>query len=248
MNRLVVLFSVLLLMAMVPLAQGALQLSYDVNGGGATTCLATAANTGTCADIIGAEGIGGLNITGFGGASNSPGGPLGAFEFSGVGAVVNTSGATHTIEFWVASTDFVTPNTPPSIVFTSNLSGTAAVGGPNSFSLESCVDTANGTAPPSDTFCSPTSPTGSYLLANPTLIVSGPAGNNSNTVSAGIADLGPALFSLGMHYTLIIPSGAGVNFTGSNVLTQVPEPMSVSLLAGVLIATGLGLRKRFVKQ
>ena len=85
MNKLATFLGAGLLVLMAPLAQGAIQLSFDVVGDvpGPTSCAVGATATfAICPNVV----VDGVAITGFTGFSNSPGGPINAEEF---GSTVN---------------------------------------------------------------------------------------------------------------------------------------------------------------
>ena len=229
-----------LLAAVAPVAQGAIQLVFNAGLGNINCTQAGATNNAATCGVVSSNGV---DVTFFGATSNSPGTAANANVLDSTTTVTNNSGAFRTVEFWATAPDFSQPATgggTPAILFTSNASGTGIIG-TSSMTVQSCVDVGNALAPP---FCSTA---GSFLITNAGLSLIGPGGNASNSSSMVISPLNP-LYSLGQHITIGLAAGNTVNFSNSLILTPVPEPTSVALFGGVLLMTGIALRKKFARS
>lgn len=222
-----------LLTIIAPVAQGALQISYSVNGGAAVTCAFAALSSGPA--VCPAFGSGPVSVSIASATSNSPGTATFAQEASATLLITSTDAAT--LRIWVASQDFTAPITPPEILFTSNLS-TTSTSGSGTANLTSCVDTGNGLVPPLDTFCSP-----GISLTNAAQAFAAPTATSGSTTTI-IGSLGSP-YSLSQQITIALNAGTNVNVITSIVLASVPEPASIALFGGVLLFTGVALRRRF---
>jgi len=223
--------AVVLLAASAPLAHASLQIQYQVDGGAVVTC-ATGADSGpgSCSAVVGD-----LDITLIQGTSNAPGGPVNAKELGDTLEILTTN--SHTLNIWITAQNFTFPVTPPDISFGSNLS-TTSVTGIGTAGLTSCVDTSNSLPQP---FC-PVGPS----LTNTTLGYSGVSANSDSKTST-ITSLS-APFSLSEQISLSLGVNSDLNVITSTVLTQVPEPMSIVLLGGALLACGAFLRRKKCDQ
>ena len=245
MNKFGMFLIAIALAVMAPVAQGALQLSFDVIGDvpGPAVCASDAG--GLFANCPAGTGGNGVTINGFTGDANPPGGINGSFEFGSTVRVTNSTTEQRTVIFWIAAQGFTSPTTPPSLTFTSNSAGTGVLGS-TSLSLVSCVDIDNELTPPNGTFCSGNP--GNIGLANPPISMVGAGGQDSDTVSTTVNNLTVTPFALTQQITLILQANSAVNFNTSAILTQVPEPTSIALLGGVLLLTGVGLRRKFAQR
>jgi hypothetical protein len=241
MNRFAFLVA-LLLVAIAPVAQGAIQLSFDA-GAGVVNCTEAGA-TDTFATCGAPDSSNGVTVSGFTGFGNSPGDAVSANQFGSTVNINNTSGALRTITLWIGAPNYTLPATGggiPAIQFQSNSGGTGILG-ESTMDLTSCVDIGNSIPPPPGSFCSTA---GSFSLTNNQLTLTG--GSDSDTVFDEISPLG-GTYSLSQRITLALGVGAQANFSTSIVLTPVPEPTSVALFGSILVATGLALRKRFARN
>ena len=150
------------------------------------------------------------------------------------------------VTLWLAAQNFSFPTVPPgTITFDSEVALTSTTG-TGSVGLESCVDTSNGLAPPTTTFCS----AGTSLINVPQSY-SG-ASSEQNTVSSTITSLGKP-FSLSQEITLTLGRNSNLNVDTSSILTPsqipppIPEPASIALLGGAILlitAKGHGVRRK----
>ncbi len=240
MKKLAGFFGVLALMAVTPLAHANYQISYQIGAGAATVCANSVNNQ--LASCPGASGVN-ASVSSIQGTSNSPGGlPFGnANQFGDTVTVTATQNVT--ILLWFAAQDFTFPTAPPNIFYASSLDVTSTTGS-GTVALESCVDTSNGLAPPTSTFCS--APGAS--LTNNIASYLGASSSPSNTVSTTITSLA-GNYSLSQMLTLTLKAGSQINIQSSQVLTPVPEPASILLLGGMLLGAGtLFRRKQQVKR
>jgi hypothetical protein len=106
--------------------------------------------------------------------------------------------------------------------------------------MTSCLDTANGLAPPTTAFCGGA---GSPTLANTTLNYNGVTTDPPNTVNRSVAALA-AGYSMGEVITITLGAGADINIVASQILSQVPEPTSIVLLGGIVLATVGAIRRK----
>jgi len=227
----------LLLACFAPLAHANFQISYQVGAGPIINC----ANSGT--DTLAScfavptviDATSGLQITQLTGTSNSPGTASQARQTGSVVDIINTNAVT--LKIWLAAQDFTAPTTPPAIDYKTSLTiiPTTGIG---SATLESCVDTSNGTAPPLGSFCSSSAATlnNATSYAGTTSLAS----NNESTISSL-----SGTYSLSQLLTLTLGAGSEVEVQTRQVLTPVPEPISIALLGAVFLLTSRSiLRKR----
>lgn len=224
----------------VPLAHADIQLSYSVNGNAPVVCdsvpSADPNNTADC--FLNPTTLPGSNVkvTLFSGEGIQASGDT---EQDGATLKIQNTGLTkQTLTFWIADNNFSTPTAPPEILYSSNLNGTSTQGS-GSVDLTSCVDTSNGLAPPTATFCSSPAAT----LVNTTFNFSGSSSDTNDTVSTFITTLGSP-YTLSQVITLTLNAGASLNFNTSQVLTQVPEPGVIVLFGTVLVIIGSTRRKK----
>jgi len=233
MKKLASLLGVLGIVAAVPMAHAAIQISYSINGGPATTCATNPTSSGpaVCNNVSG----GGAIIQVLAASSNSPGTPALAQQFGSTLFIHTTSAVNITV--WISSQDFTAPITPPDITYASSLSTTSTTG-TGKVGLTSCVDTANGLTPPSTAFCS--SP--ASMLTNNTETYN-KASSTSDTVNTMISSLsGP--YALAQVITMALGAGSNLNVITSQALTPVPEPASVALLGGVVLFAASVIRRK----
>lgn len=140
-----------LLASYVPTAKGALQISYEEvspTPTGPAIC-GTGPDTGP---VVCAATTPGVTINVLSASSNSPGTSALAQQFGSTLQITTTADVT--LHVWFAAQNFVAPTTPPNINYASSLSLTSTTG-TGTVGLESCVDGANGLAPPAPgVFCS----------------------------------------------------------------------------------------------
>ena len=224
-----------------PLVQGAIQISYDADGPGAGapvvagTCSTANPNpvsTGPVVCSIGA--IPGVTISVVSTNSNSPGSSTA--QQAGSTLFITTSAAA-TFDIYFSAQGFTTPTTPPNISYGSSLSTTSTLGS-GSISLTSCVDTANGLTPPTNTFCG--TPASTLTSTNSFSGVD----SASDTDVTSIASLTTTPYALSQKISFSIAAGSAFNVITSQILTPVPEPASVMFLGTALIGVGSLLRKK----
>ncbi len=174
-----------LLASCAPLMQGAIQISYSVDGGAQIVCGNNPNSDGpvTCS----ASGPG-VTIPVLSASSNSPGTALLAEQFGA--ALLISSTAASTVDIWIAAQGFTAPTTPPAIKYSSTISVTSTAG-TGSVNLTSCVDGADGLTPPTTAFCASPEAT----LNNPAVSYSGRTGGG-NTISEIISSLTTTPYSL----------------------------------------------------
>jgi len=154
-------------------------------------------------------------------------------------SIVNTTSTAQTVTIYLAVSKFSTPVTPPSIKDASGATINSTTGS-NSFTLTSCVDQSDGLVPPSGTFC--TTPAPGEAGANPILSTTG-AQTKSNEMDGTITSL-HADFSLTQMLTITVGADSVFNVTSSQVLTPVPEPISITFLGTVVLGVSRLLRKK----
>ena len=152
MKKLTSLLGVIVAAGCASLAQAALQLSFQLPGGSPTVCATSPVETGplTCPSIAGS----GVTITNFSAQTNAPGGPAESHEFGSTLQIINSSSSTELVTLWLAAQNFSFPTVPPGTISASSELALTSTTGTGSVGLESCVDTSNGLAPPTTTFCS----------------------------------------------------------------------------------------------
>src|SRR5262245_31515174 len=111
MKKLSVLSLLLSLALCTPLAQGAIQLSFSLDGGAAVICDSDPVSSATL--NCGAASVGDVSINSATATSNSPGGPVDANVFQATLQIQTT--LAHTLEIWVAAQDFTFPTAPPAV-------------------------------------------------------------------------------------------------------------------------------------
>ena len=213
------------------LAQGAMQLSYSINGGATITCAVDPISSGPAA-CVGPIVDQGVTINVFASGTNSPGTPNIANQLTTSLSLRSTTSAI--VEFWASSQDFTQPTAPPTLDYFSNLSTTSVLGS-GTADLTSCLDTGNNLAPP---FC-----TAGFSLTNVQQNWIAPTAT-SGTVSTTVANLsGP--YSLSQHITIALNADSQMNVIASQVLTSpIPEPMSIVLLGTALIGLAVSFRRK----
>jgi hypothetical protein len=147
-----------------------------------------------------------------------------------------------TITFWYLAQGFSMPVTGGSVTgikYASGLSGTGvAITTTDTLGLESCVDAGGGgtgTSFCSSPFASLTNTTQTYPLGLDTSV--------NNSVNTEFAPL-TATYSLEQQVTLTLEAGDSANYSMSEALTPVPEPMSIALLGGVLLLTCRAIQRK----
>jgi hypothetical protein len=260
MKRHIGLFGVLAALAIAPMAHANYEIAFQVAGGAFTPCLNNPDSTNTTTNASGnpltggtvacsASGPGGIGVN-FTGTSDSPGSPGLADEFSSVGSITNNSGSTQTVTIWYLAQGFTQPTTGGGVTgvnYASSLSGTGVriTGAGASNGLESCVDMgAGGTG---TSFCLNPFSASSDLHNVTQTYPTGLGTSVSNSVSSTFAPL-TAPYSLEQKITIVLEAGDIANFSDSQALTPVPEPVSVALLGGVLLLTGRAIQRKRKKQ
>lgn len=250
MKRHIGLFGVLAAMAIAPMAHANYEIVFQVAGGAITPCLNNTDSTNSTGTVAcSASGPGGIGVN-FTGTSDSPGSPGLADEFSSVGSITNGSGSTQTVTIWYLAQGFTQPTTGGGITgvnYASSLSGTGVriTGAGASNGLESCVDMgAGGTG---TSFCLNPFSASSDLHNVTQTYPTGLGTSVSNSVSSTFAPL-TAPYSLEQKITIVLEAGDIANFSDSQALTPVPEPVSVALLGGVLLLTGRAIQRKRKKQ
>lgn len=238
MNRLTGLAAALLLAACTPLAQGAIAISYSLNGGADVVCGAPPLNPNPVSSgpaVCAFVSEPGLSIQEISASSNSPGTPA-LSQQQGATLLITTTAAIPSLKIFIGAQDFVTPTTPPAINYLSNLSFTDTTG-TGTAALTSCVAGDNGLG--ETPFCG--SPEAS--LTNATLTL-GP-GAGANSISETISSLTVTPYSLEQEITLLnLSSGANINVITSQILTPVPEPASILFFSSTLLGAGLLFRRK----
>lgn len=234
MKRLTGMLGAFVLLGCAPLMQGALQISYqETSPAGPATLCGTGPDTGP---VVCAASLPGVTINVLSASSNSPGTPALSQQFGSTLQITTTADVT--LHVWFAAQDFLTPTTPPSILYSSSLSLTSTTG-TGKVGLESCVDGSNGLAPPTTPFCS--NPEAS--LTNTDLNYNG-ATSSSNTVQENVASLTTVPYSLSQELTLTLGAGSNLNVITSQILTPVPEPGTLALLGSGLLGVGMLFRRK----
>jgi hypothetical protein len=250
MKRHIGLFGVLAALAIAPMAHANYEIVFQVTGQAVTPCLNNPDSTnssGTVACSASEPGGVGVNFTG---TSNSPGTPGLADEFSSVGSITNASGSTATVTIWYLAQGFTQPTTGggvTGIMYASNLSGTGIriTGTGASNGLESCVDMGAGGTDVN--FCKNPFSASSVLNNVTQTYPTGLGSSVNNSVNSVFAPL-TATYSLEQKITIVLEAGDIANFSDSQALVPVPEPVSVALLGGVLLLTGRAIQRKRKKQ
>ena len=249
MKRHIGLLGVLAAMAIAPLAHADYEIAFQVVGsGGVMACLDNPDSTNSGSLACG-NTVGGIKLVGLSGSSDSPGVSSGANEFSSSGSLANMNAAGSspvTIDIWYLAQGFTMPVTGGGVTgikYTSNSSGTGGpVTGVDTLGLESCVD--GGAGGVGANFCA-NSPFAS--LTNGVLTYPVGGGAVSDSINKQFSPL-TATYALEQEVTVVLAAGDTVNYSDSQFLTPVPEPMSVALLGGVLLVTSRAIRRKRKQQ
>src|SRR5579883_619920 len=195
-----------------PLAHANLNLSYW-NG----SSWQVLASSGTDAAVF-LGNAGDFNIAIQTANTNNPGTAANAHETSTTDAITNNGTTAETIYLGISQNSFTAPVTPPSIQFSSTVSGTTVgTTAGDSFAFWSCVDQNNNANPGGNS--DPTSISGSATLF--------PLGPSSGSIPVGSAvsfagpDQRTTIDALSANYTIsqvlkvTLNAGDSVNFNGS---------------------------------
>jgi hypothetical protein len=264
MKAIAVLAGALIFASFAPSANAAMQLAFQVVGVNANPVVCGAAGSNTaytvpptstlaiCTGTVPTPGSAinddNVSISFFDGSSNSPGGAPNpnSNQAATTVAITNTGATTETLNLWVWAPGFTSPTAPPGFDWVSNLQITS-VSGKGTVGMNSCVDTdypgptSTNTCP---TLAGNTATDTGPQLANDTLSYSGAATVPTDTVSEVVSAGVPSPFTLEEMITVTLSAGAQVNLATSQVLTPVPEPMSIALLGGVLILVSRAMRRK----
>jgi len=234
------------ILAVAPLAHANLQLTYSLNGAAGVICATSVTGSpdtsATCfpsATNIGGPG-GGVIVTNFSGAGQQAIPPT--QQLGSALHILNNTGVAQTLILFISDQFFTSPVAPPPILWTGSLAFTSTGGTPTTtLDLQNCIGPGNilqpgAGAPP--TFC-----TGGQTLDSNQQSFSGAGSSNVDTVTKVISSLSSP-YSLSQRITLSMAPGASFNIDTSQVLTQVPEPMSIALLGGVLLVTAGAIRRK----
>jgi hypothetical protein len=238
------LLGVLAIAAFAPLAHANYQIAYQIGAGAITPCLNNPDSTNTTGTPACSGSGSGISIVNLTGSSNSPGTPGIAMEFSSSGSLTNNNatGAV-TISVWFAAQGFTMPVTGGGVTainYVSNSSGTSInTQALSTLGLRSCVD-ESATGGVGANFCV----TPAASLTNTTLTYpAGLGGAVNDSVKTSFSPL-TSPYVLSQLVTISLQAGDSVNFSMSQALTPVPEPTSIVLLGGVLLATVSAIRRK----
>jgi hypothetical protein len=217
-----------------------IQIQYQIGAGPVTTCSATAPGPVDCSDVAGPP----LHIVGLDANSNNPGTPGIAVTTSSSVDVINNSTSAQTLYVEVSVDGFTAP-VGFNATLLSHIGGTVITGGAaDLLSFESCIDTTNTRASVSNLSASATCPAGTLAsgISAPSIAATGSFQNDKSNTRATLA--GP--YSIDQSMVLTLAAGAEVNFSASSSVTAstVPEPVTMALVGGGLIALGI-IRKRY---
>jgi hypothetical protein len=211
-------------------AWATIAVSYSIDGALATTCASSAGNIAAdCGTFVN----GPFSVNSLAASSNSPGTSSLSDLFSATTSLTNTSGATHTIEFFIFADGF---NVPTSGTLISSLGGTVVSGSvANLVSYQSCLSTTAGAV------C----PLGSIVAGPGTPGITNPGAFSDSKTTVVSSLSAPYTVSEDVKFTL--GAGSSINFSASTFTSAVPEPMTFSLMGAGLLGLGL-LRKRISRS
>ena len=243
MKKLVGFLGVLAMVASAPLAHANFVIAYQIGAGAISPCVNNPDDKNSLGWSCTAS-AGTITITNASGSSNSGGDPAFSDQFGSITTLTNTGSSTVTVELWVAAQNFAMPVTGGSVTaidYSSEIGITSAQpGSSGSIQLESSVDQANKDvpAPVGTGFCVTPAATLTNTLPIPS------TGSANDTVTTVFSPLNK-FYSLSQMVTIFLGADSKINLSTSQVLTPVPEPMSIALLGAVFLLTSRSiLRKR----
>ena len=213
-------------------ANANLIVSISEDGGAYSTVLNDAINAGP--DIWGYNGTY-FTIVAGGASSNSPGTSSLSKVLSSTLSVTNNGTATHTLSILIGAQDFTAPTAPPAVMVDSHIGGSVVINDPtNTASFLSCVRQSNVSATSACSGSAHITPTGTPNITS---------GSFSDDQYLQINSLsGP--YSLSQELMLSMSGGSELNFATNTVVSPVPEPGALSLMAMGLIGLGFASRRR----
>jgi hypothetical protein len=200
-------------------AHAGLLIEEQVNGGAFNTLCSAAAGS-PCAG----SGIdGGVNFVLSSADSNSPGTPALAALLSDTVSIANTRSTPATITLLAGDTGFDLPAAPPDVTLESAIGTTTVVGGVNTLSFVSCVDTTDSQNVCPGTFTTP-------AVAPDIAAVGSAAASDAITIAALAVP-----YAMTEDLVITLDAGSRFNYSASTRLETVSEPSALALLSlGVL--------------
>jgi hypothetical protein len=215
-----------------PRARANLIVDYSLDNGATFHNLVNAASGSSASGGSPTVGVFGISLLSI--QSNSPGTPSLAMLLSDSLELVNTSGATASIEFAFSDTGYTAPTAPPNLVLNSHIGGSVTTAnGANLASFTSCVSTTDSNLD---------SCAGATDVAGP-----GTPDITANSFQSDARDTISSLagpYSITSIWSVTLGAGSDVGFQANASLATVPEPLSLSLLATGLVGLGAVRRRR----
>jgi hypothetical protein len=217
-----------------PKAQAALIVDYSLDGGVTFVTLLSGASGSTL--IGGSATLGAFALSNLSILSNSPGTASPAKLLSASLDVQNTSGSTASIELVLSDTGFTAPTAPPSILPNSHIGGSVTTGNAaNLASFTSCISTTSTNL----TSCS--GPTDVAGPETPAITQDSFLNNQYEIITSLVAP-----YSITSIWNVTLGAGSDVGFQANASLspTNVPEPISMSLLGTAVVGLAAIRRRR----